>query len=253
MKQQNFLGLQVKVLLKKQVLEKISLFIDKPEGFFHIVSLNPENILITTKNELFRKVLSESDIQLIDGIGVKLAMQFFSVPTGQRLTGVDFMEEIIKTYSVRRLRVLFLGGRSNLADKVSNCYNNKYKNLSSIGISGIKNIANPSELEIKSIFSIVGDYKPQIIFAAFGSPYQELWFYQNKKQLNGIICMGVGGAFEFVAGVVPRAPKWVRKIGFEWLFRLTVQPWRIKRQLKLLQFVYAVLKEKLKMLFRSNN
>ena len=57
--------------------------------------------------------------------------------------------------------------------------------------------------------------------------------------------MGVGGAFDYISGRVPRAPRWVRSIGFEWLFRLLIEPWRIKRQLVLLEFVWLVIKEKL--------
>ena len=244
MKVQNFLGIAVKLMNKKEILEKISLFISKPTGFFHIVSLNPENIVISTKNEVFRNILSEGDIQLIDGVGISLGMGFLSVPTVERLPGTDLMEEIIKTYSTRRLRVLFLGGKPDLANKLSNCYNEKYKDLRSKGVFGIQNISNPSKLEEKQIFSIVADYKPQIIFAAFGSPHQELWFYRHKDKLKGIICMGVGGGFDYVYGAVPRAPLWMRRSGFEWLYRLMVQPWRFRRQLQLLTYIYLVLKEK---------
>ncbi len=240
----NFIGIKLKLLSKKEILEKISLFIGHPTGFFHIVSINPENVVVSIENELFRNVLSEGDIQLIDGVGIALGMRFLSVPKVKRLAGVDFMEELLKTYSTRRLRVLFLGGRPDLANKLSNCYNKKYPNLSSKGIFGIQNISNPSKLEEERIFSIVTDYKPQIIFAAFGSPLQELWFYRHNNKLNGIICMGVGGGFDYAYGIVARAPSWLRNIGLEWLFRLISQPWRFKRQLRLLTFVYLVLKEK---------
>ena len=82
------------------------------------------------------------------------------------------------------------------------------------------------------------------MFVAFGSPKQELWIAQNLDKLPAKVVIGVGGAFDFVSGKVKRAPVWVRKIGFEWLFRLIIQPWRIKRQLRLVKFVYLVLAEK---------
>ena len=251
MKIQNFLGITVKLMTKKETLEKISLFTGKPTGFFHIVSLNPENIVISTKNEVFRNILSEGDIQLIDGVGASLGMRFLSVPTVERLTGTDLMEEIIKTYSTRRLRVLFLGGKPDLANKLSNCYNEKYKDLRSKGVFGIQNISNPSKLEEKRIFSIVADYKPQIIFAAFGSPHQEMWFYRHQEKLKGILCMGVGGGFDYAYGAVPRAHLWIRRLGLEWLYRLMIQPWRFKRQLQLLTFIYLVLQEKF--FFKNKN
>ncbi len=84
-----------------------------------------------------------------------------------------------------------------------------------------------------------------ILFVAFGSPKQEIWISENLDKLPVKVAIGVGGAFDFISGKVKRAPVWVRKIGLEWLFRLIIQPWRIKRQLALLEFVYLVLKEKL--------
>ncbi|KKR93879.1 MAG: Glycosyl transferase, WecB/TagA/CpsF family, partial [Candidatus Levybacteria bacterium GW2011_GWA2_41_15] len=57
--------------------------------------------------------------------------------------------------------------------------------------------------------------------------------------------MGVGGAFDFISGKVHRAPKFVRGLGLEWLFRLAIQPWRIKRQVALIKFTALVIKEKL--------
>lgn len=83
-----------------------------------------------------------------------------------------------------------------------------------------------------------------ILFVAFGSPKQEIWISQNLDKLPVKVVVGVGGAFDLISGKVKRAPVWVQKIGFEWLFRLTVQPWRIKRQLSLITFVFLVLKEK---------
>ena len=62
-------------------------------------------------------------------------------------------------------------------------------------------------------------------------------------RFKGAVVMGVGGGFDFVGGVVPRAPMWVRRLGFEWLFRLIVQPWRLKRQVRLLKFSFLVFKE----------
>ncbi|MGB3020405.1 MAG: WecB/TagA/CpsF family glycosyltransferase, partial [Microgenomates group bacterium] len=83
-----------------------------------------------------------------------------------------------------------------------------------------------------------------LIFVAFGSPYQEKWIYENRASLQGITCIGVGGAFDFLSGRVARAPKLIQSIGLEWLYRLMRQPWRWRRQLQLPVFIYLVLKQK---------
>ena len=73
---------------------------------------------------------------------------------------------------------------------------------------------------------------------------------QHREKLQGIVCMGVGGAFDYLAEKVPRAPRFMQMIGFEWLFRLVHQPWRMRRQLRLFSFVWLVFKELFKILSR---
>ena len=87
--------------------------------------------------------------------------------------------------------------------------------------------------------------KVDILFVAFGSPKQEIWIADNLNKIPAKVVVGVGGSFDFISGKVPRAPKFVRNLGLEWLFRLIIQPWRIKRQLSLLEFIYLVIREKL--------
>ena len=83
-----------------------------------------------------------------------------------------------------------------------------------------------------------------ILFVAFGAPKQEEWIYENLPHLPVKIAMGVGGAFDYLSGEVERAPKFVRLWGFEWLFRLIRQPWRLRRQVALLTFLLLILKER---------
>ncbi len=242
---ENFLKVEIKPRNLRSILEQIDMCISKSCVFLHIVSINPENVMIAQKDDLFRKILSEGDIQIIDGIGVALGGSFLGIEVGDRITGVDLMDTIIKKQGKEGLHVLLLGGKANIAEELAECYQKKYPHSFFKGITGIQNIKSPKIEEERQIFSIVADYKPQIIFAAFGSPWQEKWFWDHKTQLKGCICMGVGGGFDFASGQVARAPIVIRKVGLEWLFRLVKQPWRIKRQTRLLSFVLLLLKAKL--------
>lgn len=221
---------------KEDILYKIKKYIEKPTGFFHIVSLNPENLVVAGENKEFKKVLVTAQIKLIDGIGIVLASRLLGIKIGERVTGVEFMEDLVRLATERRLRVLLIGGRGNLADSLARCYQKKYREAKFKGIEGIRNIKNPLRSEEKKIFTIVSDFKPHLIFVAFGSPWQELWIKRHRNQFQNCIVMGVGGAFDFLAGEVPRAPIIIRRLGFEWLFRLVVQPWRWRRQLRLVWF-----------------
>jgi len=81
-----------------------------------------------------------------------------------------------------------------------------------------------------------------ILFVAYGAPRQDVWIARNRDRLQVRVALGVGGSLDFAAGVVPRAPRWMRRLALEWLFRLLIQPWRWRRMLRLPRFVWAVLR-----------
>ncbi len=236
------LSLDLQKNTKKTILEKIDYYLEKPGPMRHIVSINPENLVVAQQDKGFRLILQSGDVKLNDGIGIVLASILKGEKGIERYTGVDFMDDVIGHIQNRRLRVLLLGGSPNLAKELAECYQKKYPNVRFFGVNGIKSIKDYQEEDEGSlIIKEIAAIKPHFIFAAFGSPFQEKWFWNHRDQLQGIICAGVGGGFDFLSGRVQRAPKWVRKIGFEWLFRLLLQPWRLLRQLRLLKFMWYVL------------
>lgn len=237
-------GINLEKQSKNDILEKIKKYIDRPAGFFHIVSLNAENIVTAQENNKFKKVLNDAQIKIIDGVGIKLAAHLLKVDAGSRIAGVDLMRDLLEVASQGRLKVMLIGGEPKVAEQVIECQKKLFPGVKFYGFEGISNIAKPKRGEEEKIFSIVAELKPHFIFAAFGSPSQELWLNRHKGRFNNIICMGVGGAFDFLSGKVSRAPKFIRQIGFEWLFRLILQPWRISRQLRLVKFIWLVVKEK---------
>lgn len=244
MDKKKILEITIPIQEKKEVLEKIIKYIKNPKDFFHIVSLNPENLVICQENERFKKVIETAQIKIIDGIGIVLAGRLNNLRL-KKLTGVDLMSKLIKIASKMRLRVLLIGGKDNLAIKLADCYSERYPKAKFFGDKGIKNIKRPKKEEEKRIFSIVACFKPHLVFVAFGSPYQELWIDHHQKKFSKMVVMGVGGAFDFLSGDVSRAPLFIQKLGLEWLYRLFNQPWRWRRQLRLIKFIYFILKQKL--------
>jgi len=238
------LGILITKQSKKDILEKIKKYFINPNGFLHIVSLNLENIIMAQEDKNFKKVIEAAQIKIIDGIGVVIAGRILKIEL-ERIAGVDLMLELIKIASQERLRLLLIGGKPNLANSLANCYQNQSPQAYFKGIYGIKDIKNPQKKEEQEIFSIVADFKPHIVLVAFGSPDQELWLYRHRDQFKNCLCMGVGGAFDYLSGSIIRAPGFLRKIGLEWLFRLLKQPWRWRRQLRLIKFLWLVVKQKL--------
>lgn len=241
----HLLGIPVPTESKSAIREKIIKNIIETKEFFHVVSLNPEIFVLTTTEKEFKRVVVEAQMRILDGVGVVAAAKLCSVPVGDRYSGVDLMSDLLKEAHNRRLRVLLIGGGNNIADKVIECQKEVFSGIEFSGTAGIENIAQPTQAEEAGIASIVAATKPHMVFVAYGSPAQELWIDRHSKLFSGMVVMGVGGAFDFLSGKIARAPKWVQKVGFEWLFRLVRQPWRVVRQLRLVKFMWLVGREKL--------
>lgn len=227
---------------KQDILEKVGVTLSKKHKMVHVVSLNPETITASFYDDEFRLILQSADVRLIDGVGVLTACLIRGISAGERFTGVDFMEEILRIYSENRIRVLFLGGKPGIAEKVAKCYAQRYPDSRYKGLSGIADISSyEAKRDDPVVLSEIHAFNPDILFVSYGSPFQEKWIWSNRQALKGILCAGVGGAFDFIAGTVPRAPRVLRVVGLEWLFRLVMQPWRWRRQLSLIQFMRLVI------------
>lgn len=243
-KNNQILSIPIRTVSPEYILEQIIKGLAARKDFVHVVSLNPENLVISLKDPLFRQIISEAEITINDGVGVVLASRILNGTFVPRMTGVELMQKVIKGVSKESLRVLLVGGKPNLAEELANCYSRSYPASRFKGIAGFSSVKLPTPGEQKELLSIVAAMRPHLMFVAFGSPEQEKWIYQNRASLQGVTCIGVGGAFDFIGGHVARAPRLIQRIGFEWLYRLLMQPWRWKRQLRLLEFMWLVIKEK---------
>ena len=152
MKANKILGITILPETKSTILDKILLYIGKPTGNLHVVSLNPENMVLTSENELFKKVVETAQIKIVDGVGIVLAGRWLNVDVGERVTGVGLMEELIKMASERRLRVLMIGGKGNLALELAKCYGTRFSKARFKGLQGIEDIQNPGIDEEERIF-----------------------------------------------------------------------------------------------------
>ena len=215
----------------EEILEFIYIGLEKSQKKYYIVTPNPELIMFAQSDTEYKTILNNAEIALPDGAGVMWGAKVMGTPLKTRITGVDFMESLCKYVSKRPITVSLLGGGPNIANKTADCLRKKYPGLKISWVS-------------QEFDSLLNSKKTDILFVAFGSPKQEVWIYKNLKNLNAKVVMGVGGSFDFISGKVKRAPKIFQDLGIEWLFRLILQPWRIKRQVSLLGFVWFVIKEK---------
>lgn len=229
------------------VLDSIKKGLNSSPHFTHIVSLNPETMMIARKNKQLFAVYQKSDLALSDGIGVFLAARLLSIPVPERVSGSTLLPKVLDLAGQMSSRVLLIGSQANLAESIAKCYSRSYPEATFIGIRGYQNVSKPTQEEETEIQAIVRRTRPHLVFVAFGTPSQELWIEAHKDLLQGSICMGVGGAFDYLSGATRKPNPLIVQFGFEWLYRLITQPWRAKRQFtRLPAFVLLVMAEKLR-------
>lgn len=239
-------GIDITNTIKSQILEYLLKNLKNKADPYYIVTPNPEIIVYATKHPHFKKIINNARIALPDGVGVILAGLILGKRFKQRITGVDFMELLCAAVAQHNLishekpiAIGFLGGRKGVAEMTAKCLVRKYPELKVV-FAG----EDPDKL-LKSL-RLPRSPMIDILFVAFGFPKQEEWMAAMLGKIPVRVMMGVGGAFDYISGNVKRAPFIIRLFGFEWLYRLIRQPWRIRRQFSLIQFVFLLLKERLK-------
>lgn len=207
----------------------------------HIISGNPEVLYTGLNNKvLFENFTSKDSFIIPDGVGVQIASKILKTPVKEKIAGIDLMKEIINKASLENKSIYLLGTTD---ENLKACVANLVIKYPGINITGYKNgffdINNPIE-----IINEIKEKKPHAIFVAMGCPRQEEFIVRYMDELPCKIFMGVGGSFDVIAEKVNRAPKWMIKLGLEWLYRVLKEPWRIKRLGSIPKFLLLVIRGK---------
>lgn len=224
----NILGTLIDNIKKEELLLKINSFLEDGKQHF-LVTPNPEIVLSAQKDEEFRAILNGADIAIPDGFGLILASYYLKTPLGDRITGVDLMLEICKIAEGDGKSIFLFGGEEGIVEKTAKVLKEKFPNLKISGALSGGEIREDNLVD-NSLLEKINQVNPDIIFVALGGGKQEKWIDANLENLPSVkLAMGIGGAFDFISGKIKRAPRIMRKLGLEWLFRLFMEPRRIKR------------------------
>ncbi len=236
------LGVKVDCIQKATVLEKVVSWL-KSDRKRYIVTPNPEMLVEAQKDKEFKRVLNQADMAIPDGIGLVAVLRWRGCSKVRRVAGADVMNDLIKRASSARWRVFMLGGGSGVVGLAIKSLKLKYPKLKVEGLTGPLRIEKATKEQNLVVRRKINQFKPHLLLVAFGHQKQEKWIAKNLRFLNTKVAMGVGGSFDYLVEPGLRAPKWVQGLQLEWLWRLVRQPWRIKRQLNLVKFVWLVLRK----------
>ena len=219
------LGVKVHAITSAQTIKLIEKFIADGEPH-QLTTVNPEFVVKAQKDSEFRHIINKSALALPDGIGLIKAARLLGVtPLPERVAGSDLVVRLAELSHLRGYRVFFLGAQPGVAERAIERLRLQFPNMQVVGAFA----GSPGLSENKAIVERILAAAPQILLVAYGAPQQDKWIARNLDRLQIPVCIGVGGSFDFLAGITRRAPVWIQRLQLEWLHRLVMQPWRWKR------------------------
>jgi N-acetylglucosaminyldiphosphoundecaprenol N-acetyl-beta-D-mannosaminyltransferase len=190
-----------------------------------ICTANPEFVMAAQRDPEFQRVLVSADLVLPDGVGLLWAARYQGRRLPERVAGSDLVIRLAELAGRHGWRVYFLGAAEGVAQAAAGRLKERFPGLVFAGAFA----GSPSPAEAEALVARVRAARPDVLMVAYGAPAQDKWIARHKAQLEVPVSMGVGGSFDFVAGVARRAPPWLQRLGLEWLHRLWRQPWRARR------------------------
>ncbi|OGY56222.1 MAG: hypothetical protein A3H67_03905 [Candidatus Buchananbacteria bacterium RIFCSPLOWO2_02_FULL_46_11b] len=244
MEKVEILGVKIDNLSLQEVLEKISRFLDSADQHF-ICTPNPEFLIKAQKDEKFKGILNYADIAVADGIGLVKAAKFLGRYL-QRVAGVDLVWSLAELAEQKNCSIYFLGAGDLVAAAAAAVLKRDFSGLKIAGAESGGEIIDPFFTD-EDLIGRINDAAPRILLVALGQGKQEKWIFAHLDKLPSVkLAVGVGGSFDYISGLTPRAPKFLRRAGLEWLYRLIREPKRWPRILNaIIVFPLLILKEKI--------
>lgn len=231
---------QIIAYLAKVVAEDLSIFIQ---------TVNVDHIILTRKDNFFKKIVDSADIVTCDGMPIVWTSKIKKTPLPERVTGADLTIELCKYSSQYNFKIFILGGEPGVAERAERVAKKLYGNdVKIVGFYSPHYEELINEDSNKIICSIINKSEANVLLMALGTPKQEKWYWNYKKYLKPNVIIGVGAAIDFLAGNKKRAPYWIRNFGFEWLYRLVKEPKRMYKRylIRDIKFIPLLFKEILK-------
>ncbi len=214
-------------------LSEIQLFNDDlsrlPEGKLLINTINAHCYNIAQKDKFYAKTLISSDVLLPDGISIVFARRLLNNNHLRKIAGADLFFYEMKKLNQTGGKCFFLGSSEDTLKLITSRARKEFPNVKVSGYSP-PYVKNFSKDDNQKMLAVVNEFQPEVLFIGMTAPKQEKWAFEHLEKLNaGHIC-SIGAVFDFYAGTVKRAPRWMINIGLEWFYRLLCEPRRLWRR-----------------------
>ena len=232
------LGIPVHAVTMDATLALVDGYMIEPR-LHQIATVNPEFVMAAQTDADFRRVLAEADLCLPDGVGLLYAARRCGRRLPERVPGSELVYRLAERAAARGWSLFLLGAAPGVAEEAATILGDQYAGLRVVGTYA----GSPDPAENEAIVRRVNDSGPALLFVAYGAPKQDKWIARNRDALTTVrVAIGIGGSLDFITGRAVRAPRWLQRLGLEWLHRLIHEPWRWRRMLALPRFGWRVMR-----------
>jgi N-acetylglucosaminyldiphosphoundecaprenol N-acetyl-beta-D-mannosaminyltransferase len=238
------LGTPVSLTDHRRAAESVLALVAEGQSAFICVR-DVHGIMLARRDSAFRALHHEATLVLPDGMPLVHVARLRGHRDIARVAGPDFVDTLADRGRASGLRHYFHGGKRGVAERMAANLARRHPGLRVAGFSAPP-FGEPGAAEREAELQAIRDAAPDVVWVGLSTPGQERWMQRHRHALPGMTLIGVGAAFDFHAGTVRRAPRWMRRATLEWLHRLLSEPRRLWRRYLVLapSFVWHVLWER---------
>ena len=237
----DILGVRINKSSKRELLSRLAADL-KHGRQSAIFTPNSQMLLAANKDRELRKLLNSSELNIPDGVGVRLAARLRGARL-ESMSGIDIAEELLSVAASKGYRVFFLGAKRGVAKKAADNMHVRHPTLQICGTN--HGYFDKSGAENAAVLKKISAAAPDILFVCFGFPAQEKWIAENLSSLPSVkLAIGLGGSLDVWSGNIRRAPLLVQKAGLEWLWRTVIEPKRARIFVDIPHFLIEIIKDK---------
>lgn len=209
-------------------LDRIAALVDRGCGGA-VFTPNVDHVVLADDDARFRDAYQRASLALPDGAPIPWAARLLGTPIPEKVSGSDLVIPLARLAAARGWRVFLLGGAPMVAERVAERLARDF-GVAVVGRESPMIDASGIGETDEAILRRIRAARPHLLLVALGAPKQELWIDRHRQALGAVVSVAVGASLDFLAGHVPRAPRWMSRAGLEWLYRLAREPRRLWRR-----------------------
>jgi len=213
---------------------------------YTVSALAVHGLIEAVRDHEFKETVNGIDMVVPDGQPIRWALNsFYKLKLRDRVSGPDLTLYVLERANKYKLRLFLYGSTKNTLDRLRSFINQNYPDVLICGMH-VDRFREATEEEDDADIKKINESEAHIVFIGRGCPRQEKWVAAHKNKVNAVM-MAIGAAFDFHAGTVKRAPKWMQRSGLEWFYRMMQEPKKMwKRNFDTFPlFIYLFIKYKL--------